>query len=141
MYGVGNRRMRLLPVSMTYRLPFLSTAMPAGLRNPVLTPVPGPSATLTPSEVDRLLAVIRDLKRHGLGVVYVSHRLEEVFAIADRVMVLRDGRHVGTRPVGEIGRDHLIEMMVGRRLDEEFPPRQVALGPPRLEPGQLGAEL
>src|SRR5205085_7389371 len=71
-----------------------------------------PSATLTPSEVDRLLAVIRDLKRHGLGIVYVSHRLDEVFAIADRVMVLRDGRHVGTRPAGEIGRDHLIQMMV-----------------------------
>jgi ribose transport system ATP-binding protein len=92
-----------------------------------------PSATLTPSEVDRLLAIIGDLKRHGLGIVYVSHRLEEVFAIADRVMVLRDGQHVGTRPVGEVSRDRLIELMVGRRLDDEFPKRQVAVGPPRLE--------
>jgi ribose transport system ATP-binding protein len=92
-----------------------------------------PSATLTPPEVDRLFTIIRDLKSHGWGIIYVSHRLEEIFAIADRVMVMRDGQCVGTRGIGEVNRDQLIEMMVGRRLFEEFPKRQATLGPPRLE--------
>jgi ABC-type sugar transport system ATPase subunit len=92
-----------------------------------------PSATLTPPEVERLFAIIRDLKSHGWGIIYVSHRLEEIFAIADHVMVLRDGQCVGTRPINEVNRDQLIEMMVGRRLADEFPRRQVPLGPPRLE--------
>jgi ribose transport system ATP-binding protein len=91
-----------------------------------------PSATLTPQEVDRLFAVIRDLKRHGLGIIYISHRLDEIFAIADRVMVMRDGAHVGTWPIGVIRRDQLIEKMVGRRLEQEFPLRQSSLGPLRL---------
>jgi ABC-type sugar transport system ATPase subunit len=92
-----------------------------------------PSATLTPPEVDRLFAIIRDLKSHGWGIIYVSHRLEEIFTIADRVMVLRDGQCVGTRPIGAVNRDQLIELMVGRRLADEFPKRQVTPGPARLE--------
>jgi ABC-type sugar transport system ATPase subunit len=91
-----------------------------------------PSATLTPREVERLFAVVRELKAQGIGVIYISHRLDEIFAVADRVMVLRDGRHVGTRPVSRISREELIEMMVGRRLDQEFPRRQAAVGSPRL---------
>jgi ABC-type sugar transport system ATPase subunit len=91
-----------------------------------------PSATLTPREVERLFAIIRDLKAQGVGIIYISHRLSEVFAIAERVMVLRDGRHVGTRRVGEVGREMLIEMMVGRRLDQEFPRRSARIGKPRL---------
>jgi ribose transport system ATP-binding protein len=91
-----------------------------------------PSATLTPQEVERLFGVIRDLKGQGLGVIYISHRLEEIFAIADRVMVLRDGEHVGTQPIGAVNREQLIEMMVGRRLDREFPKRNVQRGEPRL---------
>ena len=91
-----------------------------------------PSATLTSQEVERLFAVIRDLRAHGLGIIYISHRLAEIDAIADRVMVMRDGQHVATRPVGQVSREELIEMMVGRHLDQEFPTRQVCLGPPRL---------
>ncbi len=91
-----------------------------------------PSATLTPQEVDRLFQIIRDLKTHGLGIIYISHRLDEIFAVADRVMVLRDGRHVGTRPIAQVSRESLIEKMVGRRLDQEFPRRSVIPGPPRL---------
>jgi ribose transport system ATP-binding protein len=92
-----------------------------------------PSAALTPQEVDRLFAVVRELKSRGLGIIYISHRLDEIFAIADRVMVLRDGRHVATRPTSGVTRGELIEMMVGRKLEQEFPPRQAAVGPPRLE--------
>ena len=97
-----------------------------------------PSATLTPQEVARLFAVIRELKRQGIGIVYISHRLDEVFEIADRVMVMRDGRCVGACPVGQVGRDDLIEMMVGRRLDEEFPKRRAPVGPARLVVKGLG---
>lgn len=95
-----------------------------------------PSATLTPQEVDRLFAIIRDLKKHGLGIIYISHRLNEIYGIADRVMVMRDGAQVGTWSCdsrkGGISRDQLIEQMVGRRLDQEFPKRHAALGSPRL---------
>jgi ribose transport system ATP-binding protein len=91
-----------------------------------------PSAALTPQEVARLFAIIRDLKRQGVGIVYISHRLDEVFEIADRVMVMRDGQRVGSRPIGQVGRDALIEMMVGRRLDREFPKQRAPIGPPRL---------
>jgi ABC-type sugar transport system ATPase subunit len=92
-----------------------------------------PSATLTPQEVSRLFAVIGDLKRQGLGVVYVSHRLDEIDEIADRVMVLRDGRHIDTHRAGAVSRERLIELMVGRRLDQEFPKRRAALGEVRLQ--------
>jgi ribose transport system ATP-binding protein len=91
-----------------------------------------PSAALTTAEVERLFSIIRDLQRRGLGVIYISHRLDEIFAIANRVLVLRDGQHVATRPVAEVDRSQLIEMMVGRRLDQEFPRRQPVLGSPRL---------
>src|SRR5439155_1422559 len=91
-----------------------------------------PSATLTPQEVERLFAVIRDLQAHGLGIIYISHRLDEIFSIAGRVMVMRDGQHVGTLPIGQVSRDRLIEMMVGRRLDQEFPRRSATPGAPGL---------
>ena len=68
-----------------------------------------PSAALTPQEVDRLLAIVRDLRDEGLGIIYISHRLEEIYQIADRIMVLRDGEHVGTRSPEELNRAALIE--------------------------------
>lgn len=91
-----------------------------------------PSAALSPRETRHLFAVIRELQAQGIGVIYISHRLNEVFEIADRVMVLRDGAHVGTRPIGELTRDRIIEMMVGRTLETEFPKQPAPLGPPRL---------
>ena len=91
-----------------------------------------PTATLTPAEVKRLFEIIRDLKQRGIAIIYISHRLEEIFAIADRVAVLRDGRNVGERPIGQLARTSLIEMMVGRELKDEYPRRSVPLGPPRL---------
>ncbi len=91
-----------------------------------------PSAALTPAEVERLFGVMRDLKKEGLGIIYISHRLEEVFAVADRVMVLRDGNHVGTLGIPDVNREQLIEMMVGRKLEQEFPTRAVPIGEPRL---------
>jgi ABC-type sugar transport system ATPase subunit len=91
-----------------------------------------PSATLTLQEVDSLFAIIRDLKSQGIGVIYISHRLDEIFEIADRVMVMRDGRYVGSKAVGEFTRSDLIEMMVGRTLEEEFPKVPAKQGAVRL---------
>ena len=87
-----------------------------------------PSATLTDQELARLFHIIRDLKTEGVTVLYISHRLEEIFEIADRVTVLRDGEHIGTRPVADLGRRELIRMMVGRELEDEFPERHAAVG-------------
>ena len=96
-----------------------------------------PSATLTQQEVDRLFEIIADLKRQGIGIIYISHRLEEVFEVGDRVMVLRDGENVSTQPVSEVTRKSLIEAMVGRSLESEFPPRESKLGEEVLEVRQL----
>ena len=91
-----------------------------------------PSATLTQQEVGHLFTVIRDLKAQGLGIIYISHRLDEVFEIADRVMVLRDGEHVKTQAIGETSRPALIEQMVGRSLESEFPSHESKPGQERL---------
>jgi ABC-type sugar transport system ATPase subunit len=92
-----------------------------------------PSAALTQHEVDRLFAIIGELKRQGIGIVYISHRLDEIFTVADRVTVLRDGANVGERPIVQVSRHELIELMVGRELSDEFPPRSTTIGAPRLE--------
>ncbi len=91
-----------------------------------------PTAALTTQEVKCLFAVIAELKKRGLGIIYISHRLDEVFAVADRVLVLRDGQHVGTDRVKDLTRARLIEMMVGRSLDSEFPKQAAPRGPERL---------
>jgi len=96
-----------------------------------------PSAALTGQEVEKLFEIVRDLKAQGIGIIYISHRLEEIFRIADRVMVLRDGEQVGTRDIGDIDHDKLVEMMVGRKLENEFPARTPELGDVRLEADRL----
>jgi ABC-type sugar transport system ATPase subunit len=91
-----------------------------------------PTAALTAGEVTRLREIIRDLASRGIAVIYISHRLDEIFAMADRVVVLRDGRNVGMRPLEGLSRTELIEMMVGRELSDEYPRRTTAPGPVRL---------
>ncbi len=91
-----------------------------------------PTAALTPREVEGLLKVVRELRTQGIGIIYISHRLDEIDAIADRVTVLRDGGHVATREKSKLQRDEMIELMVGRSLDREFPPRECTPGPARL---------
>lgn len=91
-----------------------------------------PSATLTPQEVEHLFGVVRELKAQGIGVIYISHRLDEIFEIADRVTVLRDGEGVGTKAIGELTRESMIEMMVGRKLENEFPKERHVAGTERL---------
>jgi len=74
-----------------------------------------PTSALTPAECARLFRIVRQLAADGVGIVYISHRLDEVTALADRVTVLRDGRHVVTAPIGDMDRDRMIAAMVGRR--------------------------
>jgi rhamnose transport system ATP-binding protein len=80
-----------------------------------------PTASLTQKEQHLLFAVVRDLRQRGVGVIYISHRLEEIFALADRVTVLRDGQSVGTHQVGEINEAGLIRLMVGREVAQIYP--------------------
>src|SRR6185503_242858 len=72
--------------------------------------------------------VVRDLRTQGIGVIYISHRLEEIFALADRVTVLRDGESVGTSAVGDIDEAALIRLMVGRELTQIYPPSESTPG-------------
>jgi rhamnose transport system ATP-binding protein len=87
-----------------------------------------PTAALTDREVDHLFQAVRSLRRHGAGVIYISHRLDEVFALADRITVLRDGETIATRATKDVTRSELIAMMIGRELSTVFPKREIALG-------------
>ena len=79
-----------------------------------------PTAALTPNEVEDLFAIMRRLRDQGTAIVFVSHRLEEVFDICDRITVLRDGELVGERMPAETNVDEIIRMMVGRPLSALF---------------------
>ena len=92
-----------------------------------------PTAALTEADVTRLFDVVRRLKQRDVGIVYISHRLDEIFAIADRVTVLRDGAYVGSRDVADTNVAELVTMMVGRRLESLFPKTAAPIGAPVLE--------
>lgn len=97
-----------------------------------------PTSSLTQGEVDDLFMIVRQLRSSGTAVVFISHRLEELFALADRVTTLRDGTYVGTRPMAQVTSDELIRMMVGRSLTELFPKQAVEPGEVILEVENLG---
>lgn len=80
-----------------------------------------PTDALTDTETESLFSVIRELKAQGCGIVYISHRLKEIFEICDDVTVFRDGQFIAERPVDTLSEDTLIEMMVGRKLEEQYP--------------------
>ncbi len=92
-----------------------------------------PSATLTDHELKALFELIRSLKDKGVSIIYISHRLEEIFEIADRVTVMRDGKYVGTKAIADTDREDLIKMMVGRELTEVIPKVAAEIKGPALE--------
>ena len=100
-----------------------------------------PTASLGDQEVDNLFRVIRELKAQGVGIIYISHRLEELPRVADRVTALRDGALVGTRAMNEVSRGDLIRMMVGRELSAVFPKVEVERGDVVLEVRGLGCRV
>jgi ribose transport system ATP-binding protein len=87
-----------------------------------------PSAALGGRDLEYLFEVIRALKQQGVSVIYISHRLDEIFEIADRVTVFKDGQVVGTHAVADIDRPSLVRMMIGRSFSETFPPRSTTVG-------------
>ncbi len=99
-----------------------------------------PTASLAETEVEHLFQVIRDLRQSGVGIIYISHRLEELPLIADRVTALRDGEVVGTHPMSEVSRGELIRLMVGRELSAVFPKETVPIGSPLLELKSVSSE-
>ena len=92
-----------------------------------------PSASIPMAEVENMFRIVRRLKEKGVAVIYISHRLEELFELCDRVTVFRDGQYVITRNVADITKKDLIQYMIGRELTEKFPERNVELGEPVLE--------
>ncbi|SHK36343.1 monosaccharide ABC transporter ATP-binding protein, CUT2 family [Clostridium cavendishii DSM 21758] len=92
-----------------------------------------PTTALTDVETKHLFNVIESLKKKGIAIIYISHRMEEIFAICDRVEVLRDGRYVGDAKIKDIDNDKLIAMMVGRKIEDQFPYKEVKKGKVLLE--------
>lgn len=92
-----------------------------------------PTASLVEADVQRLMTVVKQLRERGVGIVYVSHRMPEIFALADRVTVLRDGALVGTVDIGDVDERQLVSMMVGRDIHSLFPKVDVAIGDVVLE--------
>jgi ABC-type sugar transport system ATPase subunit len=92
-----------------------------------------PTSALPRADVERLLQLIEQLKSEGCGIVYITHKMDEIERIADRITVLRDGRHIGTAPAADLPIPELIKWMVGRDLGEQFPVHQSRPGKARLE--------
>ena len=99
-----------------------------------------PTAALTGSEVARLFAVVRTLREQGAAVLFISHRLEEVFELCQRVTTLRDGAWVASEPVAGLTESDLVERMVGRTLDELYPKQETTVGEVALEVSRLTRE-
>lgn len=142
MYDEAQRVIDRLGVALDIRVPVnrLSIAQQqmveiakATSRQSMIIVMDEPSATLTEHELESLFSLIRQLKAQGVSIVYISHRLEEVFEIADRVTVLRDGKHIATRDVSGLTREEIIRYMVGRELTQMMPKVPAPLGDVVLE--------
>jgi len=103
----------------------IACALGAGARIVIMDE---PTASLTQKETHLLFAVVRELRKNGVGIIYISHRLEEIFQLADRVTVLRDGESIGTNRVDEMNEASLIKLMVGRDISAIYPPAENAPG-------------
>jgi ABC-type sugar transport system ATPase subunit len=91
-----------------------------------------PTSALSDADTQRLFDTVRQLAAQGVGVIYISHRMEEIYALADRITVLRDGRRIGTATPASLSRKQLVQWMVGREVEQFFPRRKTHFGPQRL---------
>jgi ABC-type sugar transport system ATPase subunit len=96
-----------------------------------------PTTALTSEEIDKLFGLLRKLIAQGLSIVYISHRMDEIFDIADRATILRDGSHIDTLEVAQTDHDHVIEAMVGRPLNNLFPKVSAKIGEPIMQGERL----
>ena len=92
-----------------------------------------PTSALKGPDVDKLFEIIHRLKTQGCGIIFISHKMDEIYRMADRITVLRDGKYIGTGAARDVPQDRLVQWMVGRELERQFPPRQSPSGPVRLE--------
>ena len=99
-----------------------------------------PTAVLAPHEAEQLFTVMRRLQAQGISLIHITHRLEEVFQIADRITVLKDGEVVGTVHTADVTKDDIIQMMIGRKLSTMYPARDVTIGKEVLTVKNLAAE-
>lgn len=99
-----------------------------------------PTSALTESEIEQLFAMIKRLKKTGVSIVYISHRLDEIFQVGDRVTILLDGKYVGTYGIGELSRAELVRLMVNREIKEHFPKVRVPRGTEKLRVEHLTLE-
>ncbi|AEI47075.1 sugar ABC transporter ATP-binding protein [Runella slithyformis] len=99
-----------------------------------------PTSAISDKEVATLFNIIKDLKSKGVAIIYISHKMDEIYQIADTITVLRDGKYIGTESAGELDSKSLIAMMVGREIDALFPPSSVAQGEEVLSVRQLGSK-
>ncbi len=99
-----------------------------------------PTSALSRTEIEHLFAVIATLKRHGVTMIYISHKFDEIFALADTITVLRDGRHIDTMPASQTSEAEVIRLMVGRELSDLFPKSAVAIGDEVMRVDGLGLE-
>ena len=100
-----------------------------------------PSAILSDRELDVMFGIVKKLRSEGITIIYISHRLDEIFDLCDNVTVLRDGQHIGTFPVKEIDRSKLIKMMVGREMENEYPKEKGKIGETVLEVKNLNCGM
>ena len=99
-----------------------------------------PTSAITEDECQRLFRTIKRLKKDGMTFIYISHKLDEVFEIADEVTVMRDGKLIGSKKIEEISRDEIVTMMVGRELKQLFPKEKVEIGEIALEVKNLSSK-
>lgn len=97
-----------------------------------------PTAALTEREIEKLFAVINSLRKQGVSIVYISHRMEEIFTICDRITVMRDGKTVDTKPIPDTSFEEVVRKMVGRELTERYPARNPKPGEVVLEVKNIG---
>ncbi|MBS9722062.1 ATP-binding cassette domain-containing protein [Tianweitania sp. BSSL-BM11] len=103
------------------------------VRKPRILILDEPTASLSDSEAELLFGIVRALRDNGVTIIYISHYLDEVLDLVDRVTVLRDGKLVATLPVAETSRAGIVQMMVGRDIEQLYPKEQVTIGEPLLQ--------
>ncbi len=104
-------------------------------RNSSILVLDEPTAVLTTGEIERLFGILEDLKKKGMSIIYITHRLDEIFRISDRITVLKDGAFVKTVEKSEVSEEDLVNLMIGRTLETYFPPR------PEAKPGDTVLEV
>jgi ribose transport system ATP-binding protein len=137
--GFGDLSVRALVSNLSVPQQQVVEIAKAVAKKPRILILDEPSAVLSQKELRHLFSLIHQLKTEGTLIVYISHRLDEVFQVADRITVLKDGEIVGTVSPSDVDQNQLVKMMIGRTLEEIYPPRRTALGAELLRVNRLSA--